>query len=58
MKPETTVALVNATMWIAVSAAIIATLIITGRVSTLWFFLIPMFGGMYTKHRPDDKDGE
>ena len=58
MKPETTVSIVNASMWIAVSAAIIAALIITGRVSTLWFFLIPMFGGLYTKYQPDNKSGD
>ena len=58
MKPETTVAIVNASMWVAVSAAIIVALIITSRISVLWFFIIPMLGGMYTKHRPDDKGSD
>jgi hypothetical protein len=48
-------AIMNAAMWIAVSAAIITVVLVTGKGSWLWFFLVPLFGGYKVKpHRVDE----
>jgi len=47
---NTSVAIVNATMWIATASAIIAGLILTERIAILWFFLIPALSAMTTKY--------
>jgi len=58
MKPETAVAIINTSMWIGVSAAIIFALYITKSASVLWFFLIPSFFGMATRGGNSTKNFE
>lgn len=42
MKTTTAFAIVNAAIWLGVTAAIITALILTKRLSVFWFYLIPM----------------
>jgi len=57
MKSMTAEAIINIAMLLGVSAAIIIGLIITGRVSVMWFFLIPAFVMVGTS-RSSDKSKE
>lgn len=53
------IGLSEAAMWLSVGAAIIIALFLTGKVSVLCFFLIPMFGGFTSvKTSSDNADGE
>lgn len=58
MKITTAAVLINAAMWLGVSAAIIVALLITGRSSALWFFLIPLFGTVSIKQTEKKSDGK
>jgi len=44
MKITTAAVLINAAMWLGVSAAVITAVVSTGSIAALWFFLIPLFG--------------
>jgi hypothetical protein len=60
MKETTTLAIINASMWLSVGTAIIITVITTGRISPLWFFLIPalvrtVYNGNDKKEGSDDE---
>lgn len=60
MKITMAAVLINAAMWLGVSAAIITALLITGKASVLWFFLIPLLGTVgfkQTEKENDEKEG-
>ena len=44
MKITTAAVLINAAIWLGVSAAVIAAIISAGNTAALWFFLIPLIG--------------
>ncbi len=57
MKITTAAVLINAAMWLGVSAAVITAVVSTGSAAALWFFLIPLFGTVSIK-QTEKKSGE
>jgi hypothetical protein len=58
MKTTTAFTIVNAAMWLGVTAAIITALILTKRLSVFWFYLIPAFCGFSLKTHTDKEDAD
>ena len=58
MKATTAAALINVAMWIGVSAAIIVALVITSRISVLWFYIIPALSGYSTRTTSNKGESE
>ncbi len=60
MKITTAAVLINAAMWLGVSAAVIVATVSTGNAAALWFFIIPLFGTICLKQNEkpkNDKEG-
>lgn len=57
MKITTAAVLINAAMWLGVSAAVIVATVSTGSAGALWFFLIPLFGTICI-NQAEKKSGE
>ncbi|MCX4355383.1 MAG: hypothetical protein OSJ43_04060 [Oscillospiraceae bacterium] len=58
MKITTAAVLINAAMWLGVSAAVITAIVSTGSTAALWFFLIPLFGTVSIKQSKKENDKE
>lgn len=58
MKITTAAVLINAAIWISVSAAIITAMVLTGSITALWFFLIPLFGIVGVKQDEKSENDE
>lgn len=58
MKITTAAVLINAAMWLGVSAAVITAIVSTGSTAALWFFLIPLFGMVSIKQTEKPKNNK
>lgn len=58
MKITTAMVLINAAMWLGVSAAVITATVSTGSAAALWFFIIPLFGTICIKQTEKKNDGK
>jgi hypothetical protein len=57
MKTTTAFTIISTAAWLGVTAAIIVTVVLTRRLSVLWFYLIPAIWGYHLKPRHDAKGG-
>jgi hypothetical protein len=54
-------AIINSAMWISVGAAVIVSILVTGRTSGLWSFVIPFLAGFVPgtgAAKDEGKDGD
>ena len=58
MRATTAAAIINSVMWLAVSAAVIYAIDKTGRLSTLWVFLIPALSSVTVSSRRKTEDDD
>ena len=56
MKPTTARAIHDAAMWVSTGAAVCIAIMLTGRMTPLWFFIIPAICTLYAREKEEKKN--